>query len=82
MLVKSVIYSYFSSEYVVCERERFKELSALPGTCIEVVSEWEELEGYKVAMVKDWALNKTRYIVRIITNISLLRVYIVPFINL
>ena len=33
----------------------------MPGSCVEVVAEREELEGYRVAVVKDSALNKTRY---------------------
>ena len=51
----------YSSEFVVCECAWFKELSTRPGSCIEVVSEREQLEGFKVAVVKDWALNRTRY---------------------
>ena len=47
-------------EFVVCECSWFKELSTLPGSCVELVSERQELEGYKVAMVKDWVLNRPR----------------------
>ena len=50
-----------SLEFVVCECDWFKELSTLPGTCVDLVSERQEIEGFKVAVVKDWALNKTRY---------------------
>ena len=32
----------------------------MPGSCVELVSEREQLEGFKVAVVKEWALNRTR----------------------
>ena len=41
---------------MVCECDWFKELSTQPGSCIEIVSERQQLEGYKVAVVKDWIL--------------------------
>ena len=50
----------FRSDFVVCECSRFKELSLLDGSCIEVVAERQQLEGFKVAVVKNWALNRTR----------------------
>ena len=55
-----VYYGVCRSEFVVCECAWFKELSNQPGSCIEMVSERQQLEGFKVAVVKDWALNKTR----------------------
>ena len=47
---------------MVCECSWFKELSAKPGSCIQVVSERQQLQGFKVAVVKEWALNRTRYV--------------------
>ena len=45
---------------MVCECSWFEELSVKPGSCIEVVSERQQLQGFKVAVVKDWALNRTK----------------------
>lgn len=46
--------------FVVCERGKFLHLSSMAGSCFRVVSEREEMRGYKVAVIKRWVLNKAR----------------------
>ena len=48
--------------FVVCEREKFQQLSRAAGSCFQVVSEREKLQGYRVGVVKEWVLNKARYV--------------------
>ena len=45
---------------MVCEREKFRLLSGLAGSCFRVESEREELQGYKVAVIRSWVLNRAR----------------------
>ena len=49
-------------QFVVCERRKFSQLAKLPSSCFKVVKSEEELHGYKVAVVQEWALSKARYI--------------------
>ena len=65
-----------SSEFVVCECAWFEELSTQPGSCIEVVSERQQLEGFKVAVVKDWALNRTRYDLTVCTGMYPYKIHV------
>lgn len=45
---------------MVCEREKFLALSQTSRFCFKTESEREELEGYKVAIIKEWVLNNAR----------------------
>ena len=49
-------------QFVVCERRKFSQLAKLPSSCFKVVKSEEELHGYKVAVVQEWALSRARYI--------------------
>ena len=48
-------------EFVVCERANFLSLSALPGSALEVVTEETEIQGYRMAVLREWALNRARW---------------------
>ena len=45
----------------MCERANFLSLSALPGSALEVVTEETEIQGYRMAVLKEWALNRARW---------------------
>jgi len=47
-------------EFVVCETERFSRLAELPSSCFEVVRQEEVLEGFRVAIIQEWALSRAR----------------------
>jgi hypothetical protein len=47
-------------EFVVCEREYFSSLCSLPGSGLEMVTSDTEIQGYQVAVIRDWALNRAR----------------------
>ena len=55
------LYSCRSLEFVVCERAHFSLLCRMPCSGLEMVAEEEELQGYKVAIIQEWALNRARY---------------------
>ena len=58
MLLLSFCHS--SYEFVVCETERFSGLAELPSSCFEVVRREEVLEGFRVAVIQEWALSRAR----------------------
>ena len=45
----------------MCERAHFISLCSLPGTGLELVAREVELQGYRVAVLQDWALDRARY---------------------
>ena len=45
----------------MCERAHFISLCSLPGSGMELVEREVELQGYRVAILQDWALNRARY---------------------
>jgi hypothetical protein len=47
-------------EFVVCERAHFASLCSLPGSGMEVVTSETEIQGYRVAVLGEWALNRAR----------------------
>ena len=59
--ISHIFLTLFSPDsFVVCEKDKFLCLSEMKGSCFQVTSSREELCGYKVAVVKDWVLNKAR----------------------
>lgn len=47
-------------EFVVCEREHFSSLCAMPESGLELVNPEIELQGFRVAVLKESALNRAR----------------------
>ena len=49
----------------MCEREYFSSLCSLPGSGLEMVASDTEVQGYQVAVIRDWALNRARYMTNV-----------------
>ena len=49
-------------KFVVCERSWFTTLCSRPECGMELVAEEVEIQGYRIAVLKEWALNRARYI--------------------
>ena len=62
-------------QFVFCERGKIERLSAASESCFQVVSGREELVGYRVVIIKDWLLNKARYV----TNLIRMRFFFLLF---
>ena len=56
------LYNYVcrEMEFVVCERAHFSSLCSMPGSGLEQVTTDAELQGYRIAVLADWALNRAR----------------------
>ena len=51
----------------MCERSQFLCLCSRPGSGVEVVAREVEIQGYRVAVLREWALNRARYLYSIYT---------------
>ena len=58
----------------MCETERFSRLAELPSSCFKVVRKGVVMEGYQMAVIQEWALNRARWVSRMCVVISV-RVY-------
>ena len=57
-------FHHSSHEFVVCETERFSRLAELPSSCFKVVRRGVVMEGYQMAVIQEWALNRARWVSR------------------
>ena len=48
----------------MCETERFSRLAELPSSCFKVVKRGVVMEGYQMAVIQEWALNRARWVYR------------------
>ena len=48
-------------EFVVCERAHFISLCSQAGSGMELVAGEVEMQGYRMAVLQHWALNRARY---------------------
>ena len=55
----------------MCETERFSRLAELPSSCFKVVRKGVVMEGYQMAIIQEWALNRARWVSRMCVVISL-----------
>lgn len=46
----------------MCEREHTRLLTTQHGSCMELVNDQLELVGYKLAVIKNWVMDTSRYI--------------------
>ncbi len=67
--------SFRPTQFVVCEGQKFSELSTLPSSCFHVVNAGLQLEGYRVAVVTEWALNRARLVGGIRVNYMFVAAY-------
>lgn len=58
-------------EFVVCERAHFISMCSLPGSGMKLVEREVEMQGYRVAILQDWALNRARYHIHVVTGRAL-----------
>ncbi len=46
--------------YIMCERLRARKLSEMKNSCVAIHQERVELRGFRVAVMKDWVLDRSR----------------------